>query len=253
MGGGVRYVAPGQGFFVSGAVDMATFTVDNAMRTHMGSGYYKSEFENLLVLEATGNELTDATYLRFDESSSEELDQLDAFKLLTVSNPNLPQLYTLASDKMSINVLPETTMVPAGFTAGVDGTYTISIKEVEGMANVVLEDLLTNTQTDLISNTYTFNHSIDNQDNRFIIHFTPLGIGDNAASLINIYSSEKDVYVTVPANTKGDIFVYNIMGQEVASAPITDVVNKITLSNSAYYVVKVISDGEMVTRKVFVK
>ena len=85
MGGGVRYVPPGQGFFVSGANDGAPFAVDNTMRTHTGSGtYYKTDFDNMLVLEATGNDYSDATYLRFDAGASEEIDQLDAFKLFTV-------------------------------------------------------------------------------------------------------------------------------------------------------------------------
>ena len=62
-----------------------------------------------------------------------------------------------------------------------------------------------------------------------------------------------DVYVSVPANTKGDIVVYNLMGQEVARTIITDVLNKVTLNKSAYYVVKVMSNESVVTKKVFVK
>ena len=254
MGGGVRYVPPGQGFFVSGAIDMAPFVVDNTMRTHTGgSTYYKSDFENLLVLEAAGNDFTDATYLRFDEGASEEIDQLDAFKLFTTSNPNLPQLYTVGGDKLSINVLPETEMVPAGFKAGTSGIYTINIKEVTGMANVILEDLINGTQTDLMNNPYTFNYNVDDQENRFIIHFTPLTVPETFEEMVNIFSFNTDVYVTVPVNTEGNIFIYNMMGQEVASKRIDDVQNIITLEKSSYYVVKVLSDESVVTKKVFIK
>jgi len=254
MGGGVQYVPPGQGFFVSGANDGAPFTVDNTMRTHTGgSMYYKSEFENLLVLEAMGNHYTDATYLRFDEGASEEIDQLDAFKLFTVSNPYLPQLYTVGGDKLSINVLPQTEMVHAGFKAGVSGIYTINIKEVTGMANVILEDLISGTQTDLMNNPYTFNYNVDDQENRFIVHFTPLSVPETFEEMVNIFSFNTDVYVTVPVNTEGNIYIYNMMGQEVASKRIEDVQNIITLEKSAYYVVKVLSDESMVTRKVFIK
>lgn len=254
-GAGSRYVPLGQGFFISIGAEPNIFMVDNSMRTHtIGTPqYYKSEFENLLVLEAEGNDYTDATYLRFDDGASEEIDQLDAYKLFTVSNPYLPQLYTVGGDKLSINVLPETEMVPAGFKAGVPGVYTINIKEVTGMANVVLEDLVLETQTDLMENDYTFNYNLDDPEGRFIIHFTPLSVPENLAELVNIYSYNKDVYVTVPENTKGNIVIFNMMGQEVASTTITDVLNIIPLEKGAYYVVKVLSSESVVTKKVFVK
>jgi len=254
MGGGSSSVPPGQGFFISGAIDTAPFVVDNSMRTHTGgSTYYKSEFDNLLVLEAVGNDLSDATYLRFDDGASEEIDQFDAYKLFTVSNPYLPQLYTVSGDKLSINVLPQTEMVPAGFKAGVPGVYSINIKEVTGMANVVLEDLVLETQTDLMDNEYTFNYNLDDPEGRFIIHFTPLAVSENLAELVDIFSYNKDVYVTVPENTEGNIVVFNMMGQEVASTTITDVLNIIPLEKGAYYVVKVLSSESVVTKKVFVK
>ena len=79
-----------------------------------------------------------------------------------------------------------------------------------------------------------------------------MAVGENPSDLINIYSSQKDVYVSVPANTKGDIVVYNLMGQEVVRTSINNVLNKITLNKSAYYVVKVLSNESVVTKKVFV-
>ena len=172
---------------------------------------------------------------------------------LLLSNPHLPQLYTMGGDKLSINVLPQTEMVPAGFKAGVPGEYTINIKEVTGMANVILEDLVLDTQTDLMENDYTFIYNLDDPEGRFIIHFTPLAVGDNFADLVNIYSFNKDVYVKVPEYTKGDIVVFNMMGQEVVHTIITDALNIISLEKGAYYVVKVMSNESVVTKKVFVK
>ena len=216
----------------------APFVVDNTMRTHTGSGiYYKTEFDNLLVLEAMGNDYSDATYLRFDAGASEEIDQLDAFKLFTVSNPHLPQLYTMGGDKLSINVLPQTEMVPAGFKAGVPGEYTINIKEVTGMANVVLEDLELQSQTDLMRMTIHL-LIIWMIQKAGLLSTLHLGRCENMTELVNIYSYDKDVYVTVPENTKGNIVVFNIMGQEVASTTIIDALNMITLEKSAYYVVR---------------
>jgi hypothetical protein len=254
VGAGSRYVPPEQGFFAAFIAEPNVFTLNNSMRTHTGgSTYYKAEFDNLLVIEAAGNNFSDAAYLRFDATATPEVDHFDAFKLFTSTNPYLPQLYTMGGNNLSINVLPETEMVPAGFKAGVPGEYTISIKEVTGMPNVVLEDIVTGIKTDLLTGFYTFNYNINDPDNRFIIHFTPLAIGENDADLINIYSSNMDVYVAVPSNTTGDIVVYNLIGQEVARTVISDVLNKVTLQKSAYYVVKVMSDESVVTKKVFVK
>ncbi len=155
--------------------------------------------------------------------------------------------------KLAINVLPETAFVPAGFIAGVPGIYTINIKEVTGMAHVVLEDLVMETQTDLLENEYTFSYDLNDPEGRFIIHFTPLAVDENLADLVNIYSYNKDVYVKVPENTKGDIVVFNTMGQEVVRTTITDALNIISLEKGAYYVVKVMSNESVVTKKVFVK
>ena len=70
---------------------------------------------------------------------------------------------------------------------------------------------------------------------------------------VNIYSYHKNIYVSVPSNSKGNIMVYDIMGQEVANATINSTVNVITLERSAYYIVKVLKDNTVSTRKVFIK
>jgi hypothetical protein len=254
VGAGSRYLPPEQGFFAAFIAEPNVFTVNNSMRTHTGgSNYYKADFDNLLVLEAAGNNFSDAAYLRFDETAAPEVDHFDAFKLFTSSNPYLPQLYTIGGNNLSINVLPATLMVPAGFKAGVPGEYTISIKEVTGMPNVVLEDVVTGIKTDLLNGSYTFNYNLNDPDSRFIIHFTPLGVSENPTDMVNIYSSHKDVYVNVPLNTTGDIVIYNLMGQEVTRTIIKGTFNKITLEKSNYYVVKVMSNESVVTEKVFVK
>ncbi len=255
LGGGVRYVPPGQGFFVSGAIDLAPFSVDNTMRTHTGgSAYYKEDFDNMLVLSANGNDYSDATYLRFDEEATTGIDkQFDAYKIFGVSNPELPQIYTTSGVDLSINVMSEAEMVAAGFKAGVNGQYTIKATEVIGMSNVTLEDLVTGEMTDILSTDYTFDYDTNDQDDRFIIHFMPTSVSERIVELIDIYSHNNNVYVSLPEDLEGQMTVYNAMGQEIITSSLNEAQNVVTVEEYGFYIVKVSVDGQHVSKKVFVK
>lgn len=150
-------------------------------------------------------------------------------------------------------MLPETEIVPAGFKAGTSGTYTISIDKVEGMSEVILEDLFTGTFTNLLEGPYTFNYNAGDVEARFVLHFGPLAVPELANVGYNIFSSGKDVYVYVPENTKGDIVIYNALGQVVKTAAINSPVNTIRLENTSAYIVRVLSDDNVVTKKVFIE
>ncbi len=254
-GTGSQNVPPMQGFFVSAtAPDNLVF--DDAARSHGGGGIYKDANPMLVVLEATGENYTDETWIHFNENAGEEHDgQFDAYKRISMSNPELPQIYstTPGGVMMSVNGMPEIQSVPVGFTTIESGVFTISAKETGEFAELYLEDLFNGTVTSLVGNDYNFTFDTGDEPNRFILHFSPLAIGDLEVSDINIFSFDKEVYVTVPEFTTGDIKIYNTIGQEVASTSIVDVTTTITLEESAYYVVVVISDETVATDKVFIK
>jgi len=255
-GTGSRYVAPGQGFFVSGASDLASFTVDNSMRTHSGgSAFYKAEFDNQLVITAEGNGFSDATYLRFDEEATTGIDkQFDAFKIIGVSNPELPQLFTISGDNnLSINVLPESEAVSAGFKAGAEGTFTISATEITGIENVILEDLVTGILTDLSGSDYTFSYTTADPDNRFMIHFMTVSVPEQLENMVNIYSTGKQVNIYLPMETQGEAVVYNTMGQQIATTGLSSRDNHITLQESGIYLVNVNIEGQVISKKIFIK
>jgi hypothetical protein len=177
---------------------------------------------------------------------------LDARKFFTYEN-EIPQIYSSDLGGMSINTLPATDMVPIGFKAGIAGNYTISATESSDFTNLVLEDLQTSTFTDLLNKSYTFSHELGNNDNRFILHFTPLAITENQPNPVKIYASQKVVYVSVPANTHGNFIVFNLMGQEVAKARIDNMVTKKSIGESGIYVVKAIIEGQVFTQKVIIQ
>ena len=253
-GNGSNLVAPGQGFFVECTnVAGGTLEFTDAVRTHARTPFLKSEVTDLLKVQVTGNGYTDDMAIRFLDDATDGFDfNYDAHKMFAY-NVEIPQIYSMANGYMAINALPATNMVPAGFRTAIPGEFTISATETSEFNNVVLEDLFTGEQTDLLSDSYTFAGTVDDNEARFIIHFTPLAVGDNLAEASNIYSYHKNIYVTVPENTKGYITVYDMMGKEVANAAINSTLNTITLEKSAYYVVKVLSNESIVTEKVFIK
>jgi hypothetical protein len=254
INGGTRYIAPCQGFFVSVTDGQTTGTLNmnNSVRTHTSTPFFKDEVADIVRLEVSGNGYTDETVIRFLDIATNDFDaDWDAHKLFGTVN-EAPAIYCADNGMMAINSLPETNTVPVGVKTGVPGEFTITATEISEFSNVFLEDLLTDAYTDLKTGSYTFSYDME-FDNRFILHFTPMGVGEGIADQINIYSTQKDVFVNVPANTSGEIAIYNVMGQEITRTGINSTVNKVTLNESAYYVVKVMSNESVVTKKVFVR
>jgi len=254
LGNGYPYnVGPTQGFFMltSGATD---FVLDGSERVHdNGTTIYKDAVTNLLTIEATGDGTSDLAYIRFMEDSQTGMDKADFPKLISTTE-GLAQIYTTAGeDMLAVNALPSTPIVPMGFTSVTSGEYTISAIEANDFSNVVLEDRFTGEQTDLLADSYTFNYTVNDNANRFFVHFTPLGIGDNAAASINIWSNDHSIYVETP-EINGDIVVFNMMGQEVTRTQIEAGVNVIPVSEvNAFYVVKIVGSEVAKTGKVYVK
>jgi hypothetical protein len=250
---GSQPIGVNQGFFVRTTGAGGSIEFNDAERVHGGLGLTKSAVSNLLTLRASGNDLSDLLNVRFMDDMTAGIDlNGDAYKLFSETE-GLPQIYTLAgADKLAINALPATNMVPMGFTANGSGTYTIDAIETSDFANVVLEDMENGVQTDLLTSSYSFNYTTGVHN--FRIHFTPLGTIDNLADNITISAENHNIYVNVPGSVRGDIAVYNMMGQEVVRVDMNPGLNTIPMQDvNTYYIVKVISDAAAKTGKVFIR
>jgi hypothetical protein len=250
-----QYIASGQGFFVEidDAQTSGTLGFANGVRVHDNTTFFKEEPADIVKLKVSGNNFTDemAVYFR-DEATIGYDGQMDAHQMPNADDM-APCIYSSANEGMAINVLPEVTSVPLNVKVGSgSGTYTIETVSNGEFTELYLEDISTGIITDLNTNTYTFTY-IPGIESRFVLHFGALGVDDVAGDLFNIYSFNKDVYVAVPAHTSGTITVYDMMGQEVTSTSINNTVNVITLDKSAYYIIKVLSNENMETKKVFIK
>jgi hypothetical protein len=251
------YVVPTQAVFFHGDGSQATMsmTMDPSELYHSNYPFTKSEVTDLLALKVTGEFSSDETFIRFLEDATLAFDgKYDAYKLMSGAE-YVPSLYTHAGDDiLSINSQPETNMVPMSFTTGQDGTFTIEATETSEFSHVVLEDKFTGEQTDLLAGSYTFDFTTGDLADRFIVHFTPLGIGELGANSVKIWARDNNIIVNVPAQVTGQIAVYNMMGQEIVNTDIDSVETQIPVSDvNTYYVVKVISDSNAVTGKVYVK
>ncbi|MCD4696098.1 MAG: T9SS type A sorting domain-containing protein [Bacteroidales bacterium] len=244
-------MSPGLGFFTEWA-GPGRFALTGSERAHWADYFLKDKITNLITLEITGDEKRDITHIRFmEEAEAGFAKDGDFHKLFSVE---VPQIYTTAGDdKLAINALPETDSVPMGMTSSVSGSFTISAIETSEFKNVVLEDLVTGIQTDLLAGSYTFEYTTGDDEGRFIVHFTPLEIGDNFTNSVNIWSSANYIYVQVPEIT-GEIVIFNMMGQKVVRTNLESGLNTIPMNDvNTYYVVKVLTSDNAVTGKVIIK
>ena len=255
-GTGSQYIPPMQGFFIS-ATTSGTFSLGDGQRSHTGADlFYKSDDPKLVILEAAGSNYSDQTWIHFNEQAGVEHDGVyDAYKRISTSNPLLPQLYSItpSGEKLSVNGMPQSSLVPVGFTAVQSGNFTISAVQTGEFPVVTLEDLVKGTFTDLLTNSYTFTYTAGDQENRFLLHFTSLSVNENKADPIHIYSSEKFVYISVPSNKSGSVKIFNTLGQDVTEASIYDVMTKLTIDQAGVYIVQVAIDGRIYNKKVIIR
>jgi len=252
--GGSGFIAPGQGFFVHVSGDgNGTLTMNNGIRTHSNASFFKSSTDNLVRLKLTGNGYSDESVIRFlPEATSGFDDNFDAMKLFGDAD-KAAQLYSAGTMPLSINTLPETNSVKMGMRVKTTGTYTINATENNGLGNIKLEDIKTGVFTNLNNNSYTFTFNEGESEERFIVHFETTSVNENELETNNIYASHRSIIIDLLQKANGNIFVYNISGQLVASAPALQGINKISMMNSGYYIVKIISGKSVQVKKIWIQ
>jgi uncharacterized repeat protein (TIGR01451 family) len=278
FGLGTRYVPSMQGFFVhvydggppdyNNASGIIKFTDDN--RTTIGTvTFYKDLPDNLLMLEVNGNnDLKDQAIIYFNPELSSGFDQdLDAVKLAGAMGS--PQLYAVASDNTQLTIdglafEGINTTVPLEFYVNnATGNYSITASKLESFrpgTQISLEDKKSNTTQVLNTNpTYNFSYSEGDDPARFLLHFhNPyFGIEDKRESQqCIIYSQGNNIYIKDPGGKelKGTVRVINLIGQVVATLPISGGDLKFLNMNldEGYYIVEVINQNNTYHSKVYI-
>jgi hypothetical protein len=253
--GGTKYIASCQGFFVRATANV-TLTIPASSRVHNNTAFFKNSDESvsdLVRLEISGNGYKDESVVRLKPEATAEFDgNWDAYKLFG-SVAEAPQIYTFGPTPLAINAFRELTTVPVGVRAGTSGTYTIAATEINDLQNVKLEDTKTGIMTDLTSKSYTFEFTAGENESRFKLHFTALGVDEKETTSANIYSYQQTVYVNLADNTNGDIYIYNLAGQLVTAKESASGSVRIGLSSTGVYMVKVVTQKETLTQKVVIR
>ena len=173
----------------------------------------------------------------------------------------MPEIYTVSNDFMySILTRPNASVIPITTICGTSGTYTIEVIEANDMENIMLEDIETGQEVNILEESYTFNYTADPNplnpkiEYKFLLHFNTLGTINQLDEITSIYSENQNIIVDIPKMYSGEITVFNMIGQEVARNEIVQGLNTIAVNkNNSYYIVQIVSDKETISRKVFVK
>lgn len=251
---GSQYIAPCQGFFVEVSGN-GVLGMNNQVRTHNTASYFKHTEETYpsVRLQISGNSHADETVIYLYPGSTSGFDgNADAHKLFG-DEPGAAQIYSSGTTPLSINALPEPVPVTVGVRAEVSGTYTIAATEINDLTDIKLEDTKTGTLTPLANKAYTFNWTAGEAEERFVLHFSTIGMPEPSEVSANIYSYEKTVYVNLPVGVKGDITVFNLTGQVVNSRLSVTGQCRLTLPVTGIYTVRVVTGKETVSQKVFIK
>ncbi|GAB4319069.1 MAG: hypothetical protein Kow00127_11220 [Bacteroidales bacterium] len=254
INGGSNIIAPGQGFFVSVSEGFATGTLmmDNDVRTTATTPWLKSTATNFVKLAANGNGYSDEMVVRFDDQATEGFDpQFDGIKLPAFAE-ECPQIFVPVGDKsLSYVCQPETNQIPLSFTSGSAGSFTISLADVDQVSDIWLEDTFTGQVTDLKVSDYTFNYTPSDPAERFVLHFSPLGIETSEPANVSVFT--KGSYLKIFTPVAGQATLYTVDGKvagqfDVAAGSFTTAINQ-----PGIYIVRFTTNGGLLVRKVHIQ
>lgn len=254
-----------QGFLVQVSNATNSITIPAAARVHSTTNLLNKSTitENLkLTALSIGNNTYVESIIKTDASATNGFDiNMDANFVPGLTGA--PQLYTNTGIRtLSTNVLPtinnNVVMVPVSFIAGSATNYKLTADGINtfNCSAITLVDLKTNTSHNLIANpVYNFTASASDNANRFQLYFnSAVGIDENNQANSTIYSNGNEIYVS-SANAIRQISIYNTLGQLIHTANNPQGLFKYSMNDNStgYYIVKVITDKNVNSEKVFVK
>ncbi len=184
---GSSFIGSSQGYFVEALTNGAALNYNNTMRVAGNNNFARTgqAFDSRLILEVAGNGYNDRTIVAFGADFTHGYDrEFDGKKMQ--SKAGVMTLYTHTNSnyaRQATNALPNdrsVKVVPVGFAAGANGTFTFNATDLGTFTVgtlVYLEDTKTGTFTNLmVTPTYTFSGNTTDAEARFVLHFVPAPI-----------------------------------------------------------------------------
>lgn len=266
-----------QGFYIF--VDApTTITFSNAHRsvsaTAMQTPFKKNDNSDikypLLCLNAANintQDMADETVIYFTPETTEKFNiKFDAIKLMNTS-PELPNIYTVLNNRnyaiKALSDFKDGLTIPLSFKVKESGKYLLKVKSLikfEINTAIYLIDTKENNTYNLTSESQiNLSVNTDDNDNRFYIKF------GNENNGVNNISENNEIFYTWSMNKELNIFyynsnklngmldIYNIVGERAIKEQ--EIVN----GNYHYclatgtYIVKLISENQVITKKVIIE
>ncbi len=230
-------IAPGTGFLIKVAGHQGTGNSDSYELTISKEANYKSPKKSKdakLTINVSNKKYNDKAYVYFREGLG--LDKIshinNEIPMISVSLNNTQ--YAIAT------VGEETKSIPVRFEAKTMGEYTINIKaEDYEVDKLVLLDRMNGVKTNMLTDTYTFIATSNDNPNRFVIL---LNEDAEEATALNdfIYINNKELVIN---NIQGNatIDIYDVLGRNIATYRCSDNIQRIgveSLSTGLYIVRK---------------
>jgi len=270
--GGSQYIQVGQGFFVETKSGGGTFDFTNARRAHSNDPF-RDIIPNELTVFARGGldgYQTEAV-IRFQDGATSGYDVEWDGEFWESQNSDATSIRSISDDgvELAINMFPPESLygkdllsIPLKFECGYTSEYTLDFSGFETFdygTEIYLEDKRTGGEWIYLNDNpvYTFDAANHQNPERFIIHFFgPTGVDELNAEAVEIYSAGQYAYVR--NNTQESIkmvYVYNLAGELVMSTKDANnqMFTKFWVSDQrGYYIVKVVTDAEIYTKKVLI-
>jgi len=262
IGVGSQYIAMNQGFFVqvtdnNAPPEYGTLKMSRDVCVHNSVGYLKTTtVDSLIRLQLNQSENSDETVVRFVTDATEGFDgQYDAGKMFSYSD-NQPLIFSISdSSTFSISSLPHSIQVIPIDVMGIDGiSMTISANEIVSFTNVYLKDKITGIVTNIAIEDYSFIYDNSFAD-RFEMFFTITDVDELAENNLSLIAHSSNNIITVQVNNANsyNIFVTNLLGQQVFNKQTNQSILNIPINESGLYIISVQSGNSVRTKKIFVK
>ncbi len=218
-----------------------------------------------------GTSFADQLVIRFNEEGTTGYDiEIEAFKWNSMYE-DATMIRSIAEDgtELSINVMPqldlqgEMVSVPVHFQCGFEGEYTFTASDLESFeygTEIWIEDRQDGNAWHHFSpghDTYTFTAGPDDAHDRFIVHFFgPTGVDEFTAKNVLIYADNE--YALIRNMTKNEViesvYIYSLAGNTILHKQVPEQNNyRFFVSNhDGYYIVRVVTDKNIYTEKVFI-